>query len=720
MKSYDRIESLLRQMTLKEKVGQLNQLRGNFSTGTEDGREINLESEVRAGRVGSVLNLNPLDDKIRIQKIAVEETRLGIPLIYGFDVIHGMKTIFPIPLAQAASWDLQSIEQAERFAAIEASATGIHWTFAPMVDVSREPRWGRVMESAGEDTWLGCRIAEARVRGFQGDDLSRHDTILACAKHFAAYGAPEGGREYNTVSLGDGDLRDIYLPPFKAAVDAGVATFMCAFNTLNRMPCSSNGYLMNDILREEWGFPGFVVSDYNSTEEIINHGVASDRADAAKQCLEAGCDMDMMGRIFVEHLEALVESGRVLESTIDQAVRRILLCKEHLGLFDDPYRYFDQNRFDTLPGKAEHHEFARAFAADTMVLLKNEDNVLPLAPDIKTVALIGPLADTNAELALMGGWMACGNPDETVTIAEGLKAQLDKHTDLLLAPIPHLEGDITPEEIAAAVEIAGKAEVVILALGEHGIMSGEAQSRTDIGLPFNQLELVRAVHAVNPRIICVLTCGRPLTIAWLEAHVPGILVAWQPGSTGGLAIADVLTGKVNPSAKLTMTFPRTVGQIPIYYNQLNTGRPKINESAYWMVSSWRDCPNAPLYPFGYGLSYTTFEYGEIEVDKDTVENNASLQVSVTIQNTGRRPGKEIVQLYVRDLGASISRPLKELKGFRKTALHAGEAKSVSFRLTHDDLRFWNNRAEYVFEPGAFEIHIGPNALDTQFKHVYFG
>jgi beta-glucosidase len=713
------IETLLNKMTLKEKVGQLNQLRGNFSTGTEDGREINLESEVRAAHVGSVLNINSLEEKIRIQKIAVEETRLGIPLIYGFDVIHGMQTIFPIPLAQSASWDLEAIEQCERYAAIEASAAGNHWTFAPMLDVSREPRWGRVMEGAGEDTWLGCQIAQARVRGFQGDDLARHDTILACAKHFAAYGAPEGGREYNTVSIGQSDLLQDYLPPFKSAVDAGVATFMCAFNTLNGVPCSSNAYLMQDMLRDKWNFEGFVVSDYNSIAETINHGTASDMADAARQCLPAGCDMDMMGRAYIDHVAELVHDDKLDESIVDQSVRRILLCKHLLGLFDNPYRYFDRERLETTLMKQEHLDYARTFAADTMVLLKNERDLLPLNTNKKDIALMGPQADTQDELSLMGNWMAWGNPEDTVTIATGLKDQLPESTALHTLALSSFEGPISQEDIQKAAELAAKCDTVILAVGEHGKHSGEAQSRTEIGLPDNQLALVKAVHAANPRTICVITCGRPLTIPWIDENIPAILIAWQPGIMGGHAIADILTGRVNPSAKLTMTFPRSVGQVPIYYNQLNTGRPKLSENRSGPISCWRDCPNAPLYPFGYGLSYTSFEYGNMTIDKKAIPAGDTSMITISVKNTGQYPGKEIVQLYIRDMVASIARPLKELKDFKKITLEPEEAKTVTFQLNSEQLKFWNNQSEHIFESGEFEIHIGPNSRDTQCETVVF-
>ncbi len=712
-----KIEEILGRMTLEEKIGQLNQLRGNFSTGLEDGRKINLESEVRASHVGTVLNLNKLEEKRRIQEIAVNDTRLGIPIVFAMDVIHGFQTIFPIPLAQASSWNLEAIERSERIAAIEASAAGYHWTFTPMVDVSREPRWGRVMEGAGEDPWLGAKVAEARVRGLQGDDLSKHDTILACAKHFAAYGAPEGGREYNTVSMSDTDLREVYLPPFEACVKAGVATFMCAFNLLNRVPASCNRYLMRQILRDEWGFQGFVVSDYNSIREVINHGAAADASEAARKCLQAGCDVDMMGRVYIDELQALVETGEVEEKLIDESVRTILRIKFNLGLFDDPYRYFNEERFKTTLLKKEHLDFSRVFATECMVLLKNDENFLPLKTDAgKSIALIGPLADTAKSSALYGAWSAWGREEDTVTIHQGLRAALPD-TEIHLSHIDHFEEDITPEEMAQAVEAAKKADIAILALGEHGWMSGEGNSRADIGLPCNQLELVKAVHAVNPNVVCVIVAGRPLAIQWLEDNVPAVLMAWQPGTMAGHAIADILFGKANPSAKTTMTFPRMVGQAPIYYNQMNTGRPKPTEEATGPVSRWRDCYNAPLYPFGYGLSYTTFEYGPVSVSKEQTKVSEGLEVSCTVKNTGKRAGKEVVQFYIRDISASIARPLKDLKGFEKIHLEAGEEKEVRFAVTREALSFWNAESEYVFEPGFFDVGIGPDSSKVEMKRV---
>lgn len=708
-----KIDSLLNAMTLQEKIGQLNQLRGQFSTGTEDGTTITLEDEIRNGRMGSVLNADGLDYKKELQRIAVEESRMGIPLILALDIIHGFKTIFPIPFGQSASWDIGMIEKSERIAAIEGSADGFHWTFSPMVDIARDPRWGRVMEGSGEDTYLATKIAVARVKGFQGDDLSAENTILACAKHFAAYGAAEAGKEYNTIDVSEIVLREVYLPPFKAACDAGVGTFMNAFNVVERVPASCSKLLVKQILKTEWGFEGFTISDWNSFGELIPHGVAKDGYEAAKYCFEAESDADMMSRVYIDNLEQLVKDGVFTQADIDKSARRVLRIKFLLGLFDDPYKYFDEERQKNMIMTQEHLDFAKEFARETFVLLKNEANTLPLKNDLKTVALIGPMANDCEHDNYMGTWSAYGDKNDVVTIYDALKDRFGDDMEILTSEGCQPYGVTDDTMIQNAVEIAKQSDVVILAIGENGDMSGEAKSRTDITLPGDQEKLVNAILETGKPVVAVIFSGRPLVLTELAETIPAMLAVWQPGTMGGPAIVDVLFGECNPSGKLTMTFPRTLGQVPLYYNALNTGRPRHDDDDSRYISRYIDESNHPLYPFGYGLSYTTFEYSDITLNETQMKMDGTITVSVDVTNTGDVAGKEVVQLYIRDLVASVSRPVKELKAFEKIALESGETKTVTFELCAEDLKFHNADLEYVAEPGTFKVFVGTNSAEVK-------
>ena len=709
-----RVDSVLQLMTLEEKVGQLNQLKGAYSTDIYE-QNVVLEDEIRAGRVGAITPSVDMDQKIAWQKIAVDESRLGIPLIYSADVLHGYKTIFPVPIAQAASWDLETIELAERIAAIEMSSQGLHWTFAPMVDVSSDPRWGRVMEGPGEDPYLAGQIARAEVRGFQGDDLSQPNTVLACAKHFAAYGAPQGGMEYNAVDVSERELRETYLPSFHAAVDEGVATIMNAFNTIARVPSSCNPLLLNQILKTEWGFQGFTVSDANSLYELIPHGVAADKREAALKCILAGSDTDLWGQVYMDELAQLVRDGLVPESLVDASVRRVLRYKFDLGLFDDPYLYFNFTRRDTTLLHPAHKQAALDLARKSLVLLKNEGNLLPLQQEkYGTIALIGPLADSRVYRDLMGNWAAEGDINDVITIRQGLQEQVGPGTRLLYAKGCEAWGRLTDELTREAVATAHQADVVVLALGEHGYETGECASKTDISLPGDQEKLARAIYDTGKPVVLLLFNGRPLTMAWESENIPAILECWEPGTMAGKAVADVLFGEYNPSGKLPITFPLNQGQIPISYRVFNTGRPRLGpEDDRWGVAKWSDAPNEPLYPFGFGLSYTTFEYGDIEPDRSTIGMKDTLQIHIDVTNAGDMDGEEIVQLYIRDLVADVSRPLKELKGFRKVFIRAGETRSITFRLTEMDLRYWNMNMEYVTDPGEFMVMVGPNSVDLK-------
>ncbi len=705
------VDDLLGRMTLEEKIGQMTLFTSGWST-TGPTMHEGYRDDIRAGRVGAVFNAYTAGFTRELQQIAVDETRLGIPLLFGYDVVHGHRTIFPVPLGEAASWDLRAIERSARVAATEAAAEGIHWTFAPMVDIARDPRWGRIVEGAGEDAYLGSRIAAARVRGFQGDDLRAVDTVLATAKHFAAYGAAQAGRDYHTTNMSDRELRDTYLPPFKASVDAGVATIMTAFNELNGVPATGSRYLLHDILRGEWEFNGMVVSDYTSINEMVPHGFARDEAHAAELAVNAGVDMDMQGAVYLHHLAQEVDAGRVPAATLDDSTRRILELKFRLGLFDDPYRYSDAEREASVIYREDFLEAARDMARRSVVLLKNDASLLPLAANPGTVAVIGPLADSKADM--IGSWAAAGDRTEKpVTLLEGLRARLGEGADIRYARgADYAFGSDDRSGFAAALDAARAADVVIVAMGERWDMTGEAASRTSLTLPGNQLALLKELDATGKPIVLVLMNGRPLAIEWADANVAAILEAWYPGTMGGHAIADVLFGDYNPSGKLPVTFPRNVGQVPIYYNMKNTGRPLTPEKQdEKYLSRYLATPNSPLYPFGYGLSYTTFAYSPVELDKEAFAEGETLTATVEVSNTGERAGEEVVQLYIRDLVGSVTRPVLELKGFRKVRLEPGETREVSFRLSASDLAF--HRADMTFgaEPGEFRLFVGGSSQD---------
>ena len=707
-----KIDRLLSQMTLEEKVGQLHQIGGSFATGPDFKNDANREALVREGRIGSFLNIVDLGYMRELQRLAVEESRMKIPLMFALDVVHGYKTIFPVPLAQAASWNLDLIEKAERIAATEAAASGIHWTFAPMVDIARDPRWGRIMEGSGEDPFLGSRIAEARVRGFQGEDLSAENTILACAKHFAAYGAAEGGRDYNTVDVSELVLREVYLPPFQAAVNAGVASMMNSFNVVFRMPASANGLLMNQILKGEWDFQGFVISDWNSYGEMLAHGVALDKYDAACLAMNAGSDVDMQGDVYIEALARAIRDGHVPEARLDDAVRRFLRMKFKLGLFDDPYKYIHPGRMKKTLMKKAFQSTALKLAQASIVLLKNENRLLPIQKDIGTIAVIGQLADSRKFRDMLGGWSAMGDMNDVVTILQGVKNTVSGNTKILYAKGCEAFGECPDSLIQEAVIAAEESDVVLLVLGENGFMSGEATSRAYIGLPGRQIDLAKAVHATGKPVVLLMMTGRPLTISWCDEHLPAIVNIWQPGTMGGQAAADVIFGDVNPSGKLPVTFPLTIGQVPLYYNALNTGRPVGSDGNTHFRSAYIDCPNDPLYPFGFGRSYTAFEYSDLTLSSEKIKMADTLTVTVHVRNSGNRDGEEIVQLYIRDRVGSLSRPLKELKGFERVPLKAGESRQIEFHLTSGDLAFWTRSMTFEAEPGDFKVFVGGSSADV--------
>ncbi len=711
-----RVEALLAKMSLDDKIGQLNQVVGDISTGTDVSKD-DLFKQVSAGQVGSILSHTNFDNKITLQKAALK-SNLGIPLVFGFDVIHGYKTIFPIPLAQAASWDMDLIERIERVAAAEAAADGQNWTFSPMVDISYDPRWGRVMEGAGEDPFLGSRVAEARVRGIQGKDLSDPTTIAACVKHFAAYGFAEGGRDYNSVDISEQKLREMVLPPFEAAAKAGAATFMNSFNTINGVPASMDKHLITDILRGEWGWKGMIVSDWASFGETITHGAAEDEVDAATKCLSAGSDMDMVSGVFQKGLRKALEKGRVTQAQIDEAVRRVLRLKFALGLFDDPFRYLDSKRRAATLEKPEHRELAREAAAKSMVLLQNDGGLLPLNPSgpFRRIALIGPFADSRTNKDYMSFWtLGVGNPyyDSTkvVTPAQALKTELEKKGFLLTVTEVCLNATCTEKDYSLARDAARDADLVILCLGENGLDCGESRCVSTLELRKEQEKIVKYLPSGKPTVM-VLFNSRPMDFKLAAEKVQSIVVAWQPGYEAGNALADVLTGKVNPSGKLPMTFPRSVGQVPIHYNHLNTGRPQQNFGQMW-TSGYLDQPSTPAYPFGFGLSYTKFSYSKISMSKSAYKRGETVDVTVTVTNTGDVAGEEVVQLYIRDMSADISRPVKELKGFQKIRLDKGQSKIVSFRLSEKDLSYWNRDLKFKADSGTFKVFVGGNSRDVQ-------
>lgn len=710
-----KVIELLNKMTLEEKIGQLNQY-------TDDGNPTgplvvnpNKEKEIKGGLLGSMLNVNGADRTRKYQELAMQ-SRLKIPLLFALDVIHGYKTTFPIPLAEAASWDLQAMEQSARIAATEASASGIHWTFAPMVDISRDPRWGRVMEGAGEDTYLGSKIAFARIKGFQGK-LGDLNSVMACTKHFAAYGAVTGGREYNSVDISNRMLWEVYLPPFKAALDAGAATFMNAFNDINGIPATAHKYLQRDILKGKWNFKGFVVSDWGSIGELVTHGYSKNDTEAAYSAITAGSDMDMESNSYRNNLAQLVKDKRVPITTIDDAVKRILRKKFELGLFDDPFRYCNQERQDAAINNPEHTKIAREIAAKSIVLLKNERNILPLSKETKTIAFIGPMVKPKR---INHGFWAVNlkEVDSTYIVSqwEGLENKVGKTAKLLYAKGCDIEGT-NKAGFQEALEIANQSDVVIVSIGERYNMSGESKSRSNIHLPGVQEDLIKELQKTGKPIVVLINAGRPLIFNWTADNMPTIVYTWWLGSEAGNAIADVLFGDYNPSGKLPMTFPREEGQIPIYYNHFNTGRPSINEEKLYK-SSYIDLPNTPKFPFGYGLSYTTFNYSNLKLSKTKMKASETIEVTMDITNMGKYEGEEVVQLYLQDKFASLIRPIIELKDFQKLKLGIGQTKTIKFVIDNQKLSFYNDKLEFNSEPGDFNLMIGSSSEDIRLKSSF--
>jgi beta-glucosidase len=691
-----RVDDLLSRMTLEEKVGQMCQYSG-FSE--------QHESMIREGRVGSLLNVFGAENVNRIQRIAVEHSRLGVPLIFGLDVLHGYVTTFPIPLGLASTWDPEVVKRAASAAALEASSDGINWTFAPMVDIARDPRWGRIAEGAGEDPYLGSVMARALVEGFQGEAIGSPGKLLACPKHFVAYGAAEGGRDYNTVDISERTLREVYLPPFKAAVEAGAGTIMSAFNEISGIPASANHFTLGTVLRGEWGFDGFVVSDYNSIGELVNHGIASTPSDAAREAIMAGVDMDMQGNVYQSCLVRLVMEGIIPEEAVDEAVRRILRIKFRLGLFERPY--VDAGRPKEVIMSKGILEVALEAARKSIVLLKNEGRTLPLRKGLRRIAVIGPLADDRK--APLGPWSCLGRPEYVVTVLEGIRKKASPDVEVVYAKGCEVTSALN-RGLEEAADMAKGSDVAVVVVGEEAEMSGEAACRASLDLPGVQEELVRRVHETGVPVVEVLMNGRPLSIAWSAEHVPAILEVWFPGIQGGNAIAEVLFGDYNPGGKLPVTFPRTVGQVPIYYNHKNTGRPPSEDK--W-TSRYLDVPFTPLFPFGHGLSYTEFEYSALKVEPEEVALGGHVRISLDLRNVGRFRGDEVVQLYIRDVVASVTRPVKELKGFRRVTLEPNEMKRLEFVIGTDDLAFYDRHMRKTVEPGEFEIMVGSSSEDIR-------
>ncbi len=724
------IDQLMAKMTVEEKIGQLNLVTGGeATTGTTVSTDV--ESKIKNGQIGGIFSMSTPAKIRKTQEIAIKQSRLKIPIIFGMDVIHGYRTVFPIPLGLAATWDMNLIQQSARIAAEEATADGINWAFSPMVDISRDPRWGRISEGAGEDTYLSSRVAEAIVHGFQGDNLAAYNTMMACVKHFALYGAAEGGRDYNSTDMSLHRMYNEYLPPYKAAIDAGAGSIMTSFNDINGVPASANKWLMTDVLRQQWGFKGLVVTDYTAVNELTAHGLG-DLQQVSALSLNAGVDMDMVGEGFLTTLKKSLDAGKVKIVDIDRACRYVLEAKYKLGLFDDPYRYCDEKRAKTVIGSEANHAKAREIAAKSFVLLKNENQALPLKKT-GTVAVIGPLANSGPNMP--GTWSVSAELDKTASLVEGMKAVLGNKVNILthlgsnLLEDPNYQKHATmfgrtiardsrkeEEIIAEAVQVAEQSDVVVAALGESSEMSGESSSRSELDIPKNQQNLLKALLATGKPVVLVLFTGRPLTLTWEDAHVPAILNVWFGGTETGKAVADVLFGDVVPSGKITATFPRNVGQIPIYYAHKNTGRPYGNSGDFEKFkSNYLDVSNSPLYPFGYGLSYTTFSYSDIRLDRNTIDEKGTLQASIDITNTGNYDAEETVQLYIQDVVASVTRPVKELKGFQKIFLKKGEQKTVNFKINVDDLKFFDNSLKYIAEPGNFKVYIGPNSRDVKEK-----
>ena len=724
-----KIDVLMSKMTLEEKVGQMNQYNGFWDVtgpapvgGTAEQKYEN----IKKGLVGSMLTVRGVKEVKAVQKIAVEQTRLGIPLIIGFDVIHGYKTLSPIPLAEAASWDLKAIEKSAEIAASEAAASGINWTFGPMMDISKDARWGRVMEGAGEDSYLGSKVAIARVKGFQGDNTFKSPLRIATtAKHFAAYGFVESALEYNASEISNNTLFNQVLPPFKAAVDAGLKTVMTSFNTINGIPASGDKFLLRDVLKNKWGFNGFVISDWASIREMIPWGFSKDEKAAAISAVEAGTDMDMEGGIYVPYLIDLVKQGKVKQEFVDDAVRRILRVKYELGLFDNPYRFLDEKREKEVIGSKANREAVLDMAKKSIVLLKNDTNLLPLKKSGQKIVLLGSLAESKN--SPLGSWRIAADSNTAVSVLEGMQQYKGnslnyvKGLDLTtLEPtfLTEVQYNTTDKSgFEQAKKAAKEADVVVMVLGEHGFSSGEARSRTNLDLPGLQQEFLEEIYKVNPNIVLVLNNGRPLTISWAAEKIPTIVEAWQLGTETGNAVAQVLYGDYNPSGKLPMSFPRNIGQVPIAYNHYSTGRfTNKDNNVFW--SHYSDVEKTPLYPFGYGLSYTTFEYSNLKINKKTFSKGEKVEVSVDLKNTGKVTGKEVAQLYLQDEFASVVRPVKELKGFEMIELKAGETKTITFTLTDAELGFYNNQNEFVVEPGSFKVMVGGSSdanLTTQFN-----
>ena len=712
-----RVDSLLRLMTLEEKIGQMTQFSANWSI-TGPVMSDDFKPYLDKGLIGSIFNATSVEGIRRIQQIAVDSTRLGIPILFGQDVIHGYKTIFPIPLAEACSWDLALMQHTAEIAALEAASDGINWTFAPMVDIGRDARWGRVMEGAGEDPYLGNRVAEARVIGFQGGrggaSLGALHTLLACGKHLAAYGAAESGRDYNTAELSEHTLRNIYLPPYRAALEAGVGTFMASFNEINGVPATADRWLMTEILRDEWGFKGFVVSDYTGINELVPHGVAEDEQHAAELAVNAGIEMDMTGATFIKYLTQSVEECRVSEETIDNATRRILEMKFLLGLIDDPYRYLDEVRAKENTMTPAFMETARKAVSSSVVLLKNEENILPIRKEKAiTVALVGPLM--NDSINLNGEWAGLGDRNKSVSILEGLTEKYkDSGVNLLYAEGSAIS-ETSPAKIAEAISAARSADIVIAAVGESFHWSGEAAVRTDIRLPEAQRQLLEALKETGKPVVLINLSGRPLDLSWEDEQMAAILQAWFPGTQAGYGIADVIAGDVNPSARLVMSFPRNIGQLPIYYNRKNTGRPvDLTDETIDYKSNYLDASITPLYPFGYGLSYTTYAISDLRLDKSSMKAiDDKITLTATVHNSGAVDGEMVVQLYIRDLVGSVTRPVKELKGFQKIALKAGEVRQVTFDLRSKELAFYGIDMKKKTEPGNFRLWVAQHSDDNE-------
>ncbi|MBC6112086.1 beta-glucosidase BglX [Pedobacter fastidiosus] len=697
-----KIDSVLKLMTLDEKIGQLNQYTGDRDATGPITNNPNKLKDIRDGKLGSMLNVRGAKETREVQEVAMQ-SRMKIPLIFGLDVIHGYRVTFPIPLAEAASWDLAAMENAARVAARETAASGVHWTFAPMVDIARDPRWGRVMEGAGEDTYLGSKIAFARVKGFQGKGLGNLDAIMACAKHFAAYGAAIAGRDYAAVDMSDHTLWEVYLPPFKAAVDAGAATFMNSFNTLNGIPATGNAYLQRDILKDKWKYTGFVVSDWGSIGEMVDHGFAKNKMQAAELAIKAGSDMDMESRSYLPNLAKLVADKKVSVAIIDDAVRRILRKKFELGLFDDPYRFSNEARQEKELNSPENRKASLSMAEKSIVLLKNNNQVLPLSKNLKKIAVIGPLG--KSEKDMQGFWSIAWEKDNLVSLYQGLKNKLGDKTELLYAKGCEIS-DSSKTGFAEAIDVAKQADVIVMAVGETLDMSGEAKSKTNIHIPGVQEDLIKAMQATGKPVVVLVMAGRPLIFNWTADNVPAIMYTWWLGSEAGNAMANVLFGDYNPAGKLPMTFPRDEGQIPVYYNYLSTGRPAKNDQDTRYRSAYMDLPNSPKFAFGYGLSYTTFEYADLTLSAPQLKIDGKIEVSFILKNTGKYDGEEVAQLYLQDKFASVVRPVKELKEFQKVMLKAGESKKITFTINKEKLSFYNQQLKWGAEPGDFKLMIG--------------